>query len=66
MRDNDIDWRTVLPDGIVKQLSEDASLTGRDPYGKPTGFKNCSLPLLLCNKYPMTKDLSMQSRYACT
>ncbi len=58
VRDNDIDWRTVLPDGIVKQLSEDASLTGRDPYGKPTGFKNCSLPLLLCNKYPMTKDLS--------
>jgi phage/plasmid-associated DNA primase len=58
VRDNDVDWKTVIPDGIMKQLSEDASLTGRDPYGKPTGFKNCSLPLLLCNKYPMIRDLS--------
>ncbi len=58
VRDNDIDFKSVLPDGIVKQLSEDAPLTGRDPYGKPTPFKNCSLLLMLCNKYPMTKDLS--------
>ena len=58
VRDNDMDYRTILPDGILKQLSEDSNLVGRDPYGKPKQFKNCSLPVLLCNKYPLTRDLS--------
>lgn len=58
LRDNDVDYMTVLPDGILKQLSENARIVGRDPYGKPKQFVNCTLPILLCNKYPLCRDLS--------
>lgn len=56
--DDDVNWNTVLPDGILKQLSEGKMVLGRDPRGRPVEFTSCVLPILLCNKYPITRDLS--------
>gem|GEM_PF-3544205 len=58
LRDDDVNWSTVLPDGPLKQLSEAKVVLGRDPHGKPKEFVSCVLPILLCNKFPITKDLS--------
>ena len=57
-RDDDVDANTVLPDGILKQLSEGKYVVGRDPYGRPKEFNACVLPIMLCNQYPVTRDLS--------
>jgi phage/plasmid-associated DNA primase len=56
--DDDVDSNTVLPDGILKKISEAKLMQGRDPYGKPREFKVNVLPILLANNYPYSKDLS--------
>lgn len=56
--DDDVDSNTVLPDGILKKISESKLIQGRDPYGKPREFKVSVVPMLLANNYPYSKDLS--------
>ncbi|MBY0506448.1 MAG: bifunctional DNA primase/polymerase [Bryobacteraceae bacterium] len=56
--DDDVDSNTVLPDGILKKISEAKLIQGRDPYGKPREFKVSVVPMLLANNYPYSKDLS--------
>jgi len=57
-RDDDVDHQTILPDGILKQYSEAKYSNGRDPYGRVSEFVVCILPIMLCNDYPITRDLS--------
>lgn len=56
--DDDLDHNTVLPDGILKQYSEAKHSNGRDPYGRISEFIVSVLPIMLCNNFPITKDLS--------
>ena len=56
--DDDVDSNTVLPDGILKKISESKLIQGRDPYGKPREFRVGVVPMLLANNYPYSKDLS--------
>jgi putative DNA primase/helicase len=56
--DDDLDHNTVLPDGILKQYSEAKYSNGRDPYGRVSEFVVSILPIMLCNDFPITKDLS--------
>jgi phage/plasmid-associated DNA primase len=56
--DDDVDSNTVLPDGILKKISESKLIQGRDPYGKPREFKVGVVPMLLANNYPYSRDLS--------
>lgn len=56
--DDDVDHNTVLPDGILKQYSEAKYSSGRHAYGRINEFVVCVLPIMLCNEYPITKDLT--------
>jgi putative DNA primase/helicase len=57
--DDDIKVGTVLPDGLIKKISETKFLSGRNPYGKQSfTFRNTALPVLVGNHYPRCDDLS--------
>lgn len=57
--DDDIKVGTVLPDGLIKKISETKFLSGRNPYGKQVfTFRNTALPVLVGNHYPRCDDLS--------
>lgn len=64
--DDDVDTGTVLDDGFLKQISEDKLLSGRNLYEANFAFISTVVPVLLCNNYPSSKDLSeaLQAR-AC-
>ena len=56
--DDDVDTGTLLPDGFLKQVSEDKLLSGRNLYADQFEFVCTALPVLLCNNWPQSKDLS--------
>lgn len=59
MIDDDIKVGTVLPDGLLKKISETKLISARNPYGKQTfTFRNTALPVLVGNHYPRCDDLS--------
>lgn len=56
--DDDMNRNTVLPDGTLKQLSEDGDLTA-NPKGFPAfRFKKVCTVTMLSNGYPKTRDLT--------
>lgn len=60
--DDDLDTDTVLPDGILKKISE-RKLLEANPKGMATfGFVSCATPVLLANYYPKAKDISNGTR----
>ncbi len=62
--DDDVKNGTRLPDGQLKRLSEEKTVTGEHKFGPPFTFTVRTLPILLCNNAPTLSDLShgMQRR----
>ena len=59
MIDDDIKMDTVLPDGLLKKLSEAKRQTARNPYGKQSfTFLSAAMPIMVGNHYPLCEDLS--------
>jgi putative DNA primase/helicase len=56
--DDDMKAGIKLPDGILKKVSEDKTLTGEHKYGPPFNFTCKVVPMLLCNNPPSLSDLS--------
>jgi len=56
--DDDVDAGTCLPDGFLKKISEEKTMTGQEKYGPPFEFKCRAVPVLLANSNPSLKDLS--------
>lgn len=60
--DDDLDTDSILPDGILKKISERKILEA-NPKGKETySFISCATPVLLANYYPKAKDVSNGTR----
>ena len=56
--DEDLNSRTLLPDSMLKKISESKTLTA-NPKSQPTyEFKNTAIVLFATNEYPRIKDLS--------
>jgi putative DNA primase/helicase len=56
--DDDMQAGIRLPDGQLKRLSEEKTLTGERKYGNPFTFTARLLVVLLCNHPPSIADLS--------
>lgn len=60
--DDDLDTDSILPDGILKKISERKILEA-NPKGKGTySFVSSATPVLLANYYPKAKDVSNGTR----
>lgn len=59
MIDDDIKMDTIIPDGLLKKISETKPLSARQPYGKQSiTFLNTAMPIMVGNHYPLCEDLS--------
>lgn len=57
--DDDMAEDTVLPDGLLKKISEGKTMSARHAYGRRKfNFVNCALPIMAGNSYPRTHDVS--------
>lgn len=56
--DEDVDEGTCLPDGFLKKISEQKTMSGQHKYKDSFQFVCRALPVLLANSYPSIKDLS--------
>jgi putative DNA primase/helicase len=56
--DDDFAKRSVLPDGFLKTISEEKSLSTEKKYGDVFRFVCRSLPIICSNHWPKTSDLS--------
>ena len=56
--DDDVAVGTVLPDGLLKTISEDKVVTGEPKHRDAFEFRVRALPLLLCNTAPHLLDTS--------
>ena len=60
--DDDLDAHTILPDGLLKKVSE-RKLLEANPKGKKTfNFVSCATPVLLTNLFPKSRDVSNGTR----
>lgn len=59
MIDDDIKMDTLIPDGLLKKISESKLFSARCPYGRSAfSFLNTALPIMAGNHYPLCNDLS--------
>lgn len=56
--DDDVDGGTLLPDGFLKKISEEKSMTGQHKHKPPFEFVSRAVPVMLANDYPVTRDLT--------
>ncbi len=56
--DGDVAGDTVLPDGMLKKISEEKILTGERKYHDKREVECRVVPFLLCNNIPVLSDLS--------
>lgn len=56
--DDDMDEGTCLPDGFLKKISEEKSITGQHKYKPPFEFVCRVVPVMLSNTYPASRDVS--------
>lgn len=56
--DDDVDEGTCLPDGFLKKISEEKTMTGQHKYKPSFEFTCRVVPVMLANSYPTMKDLS--------
>lgn len=56
--DDDVSAGIRLPDGLLKTISEEKTLTGEIKHGSTFNFINRVIPMLLCNGNPSLTDLS--------
>ena len=60
--DDDVGMGTVLPDGLLKKISEAKTLTASLGRQGDVEFVNTAVPLFLCNSLPGIQDLSLGMR----
>ncbi len=60
--DDDVDADTRLPDGLLKKISEQKSMTGQQKYAGNFEFVARCMVVLLANNYPTARDLSLGMR----
>jgi P4 family phage/plasmid primase-like protien len=56
--DDDFDKSFALPDGFIKKVSEEKSMTADIKYGDAVQFVSRALPIILSNHWPITRDVS--------
>ena len=56
--DDDVDKDIVLPDGILKTISERKAITGQRKYQNKFDVDCAVVPVLLCNNIPTLRDMS--------
>jgi P4 family phage/plasmid primase-like protien len=56
--DDDYSRTASLPDGFIKKVSEEKSMTADIKYGESLSFVSRALPMILANHYPRTADIS--------
>ena len=56
--DDDYDKSAALPDGFIKKISEEKSMTTQVKYGDNLQFVSRSLPMVLSNHWPISRDVS--------
>jgi len=56
--DDDYDKASALPDGFIKKISEEKSMTCAIKYGDNLQFVSRSLPMILSNHWPISRDVS--------
>jgi putative DNA primase/helicase len=56
--DDDYGRNTILPDGFIKKVSEEKSMTADIKFGEAVQFVSRALPMILANNYPRTIDIS--------
>ena len=56
--DDDYDKSSALPDGFIKKISEEKSMSAAIKYGDNIQFVSRSLPMVLSNHWPVTRDVS--------
>ena len=55
--DDDVDKGSVLPDGILKTISERKAITGQRKYQDKFEIDCVVVPVLLCNNIPILRDM---------
>ncbi len=56
--DDDYDKSSALPDGFIKKISEEKSMTTQIKYGDNLSFISRALPMVLSNHWPVSRDVS--------
>ena len=56
--DDDYDKSNALPDGFIKKISEEKSMTTQIKYGDNLSFVSRALPMILSNHWPVSRDVS--------
>jgi len=56
--DDDLNRKMLLPDGLLKKLSEDGELTGNPKYAEGFKFTKVCTVAMLSNGYPRTADVT--------
>lgn len=56
--DDDVDEGTCLPDGFLKKISEEKTMSGEHKYKPLFEFTCRAVPVMLANAYPSIKDLT--------
>jgi len=60
--DDDMNYQAVLPDGPLKMISEAKQINAAKKYVNDVNFNCCTFPVILCNSWPSTADLSEGTR----
>jgi phage/plasmid-associated DNA primase len=60
--DDDLNYRAILPDGPLKMISENKLVTAQKKYLGDVSFHCATFPVMLCNSWPETTDLSAGTR----
>lgn len=56
--DDDFEKKNVLPDGFLKKVSEEKSMSSEKKWGDEFQFVCRALPIICSNHWPKTKDLT--------
>jgi P4 family phage/plasmid primase-like protien len=56
--DDDYDKRNPLPDGFIKKISEEKTLTADIKFGDSVLIVSRALPMILSNHWPVARDVS--------
>jgi len=56
--DDDVKTNTILPDDFLKKISENKTLSVNPKFKRPFRFKAGATPILACNNFPKTQDVS--------
>jgi len=56
--DDDYDKSEILPDGFIKKVSEEKSMSTQIKFGDNLQFVSRALPMVLSNHWPITRDVS--------